>query len=275
LAELELATAKNEWEQAEALAQSNVGATNRDLKFESGLVLAALAGRRGEVEAASRALDRLLQDSPSPFWTDVARLARVYLRTLAAIDPKLAPGTAPGDTSTSAWIVRGIAAAADADVQAAARCRAAIESKRLAEQRRYAVDTALLKGWTDFAEGHWDEVTSDLGGATTGGPGPWFTGRPAIRWLVARAHEQAGRREEAVLAYELVLDPTRLHHDAWPWRALLGPFAHQRLAILYAQMGRQDDARRHLEALEQAWKNPDRASSLLRRGAAPSAGCRV
>ena len=257
LAELELATAKNEWEQAEALAQSNVSATNRDLKFESGLLLAALAGRRGEVDAASRALDRLLVDSPSPFWTDVARLARVYLRTLAGVDPKLAPGTAPGDTSTSAWIVRGIAAATDADARAAARCRAAIGSKRLAEQRRYAVDTALLQGWMDFAEGRWDEVTSNLGTATSGGPGPWFAGRPAIRWLVASAHEQAGRREEAVRAYELVLDPTHLHHDAWPWRALLGPFAHQRLAILYAQMGRQDDARRHLEALERAWQRPD------------------
>jgi hypothetical protein len=49
----------------------------------------------------------------------------------------------------------------------------------------------------------------------------------------------------------------------WTWRPLALPFAHQRLAVLYAQMGRGADAHRHLDALEACWKNPDAVATRL------------
>jgi hypothetical protein len=129
----------------------------------------------------------------------------------------------------------------------------------IAERRQYAVDEALLEGWIAFAEGRWDDVTIALGPAATSGPGPWFVGRPAIRWLVAQAHERAGRKEEAVRAYERVLDPTRQHHDVWTWSPLLWAFAQERLAVLNAEAAHPDAAKAHLEALEGAWQEADPA----------------
>jgi len=256
LARLELAVDSDDWEHAAELASANAAATNAGLRFESDLLLASLRAREGAVKTSMSRFEELARTAPNPFWSDLTRVAGVYLASMAG--QKLTqPAQAAGDTSTSGWIVRGIAAAASGDVATAKACRKAVDAKRLGERRRYAVDTSLLEGWIAFAEKRWDDVVVDLGTETTEGPGPWFVGRPAIRWLVAQAHERAGRTEDATRAYELVLDPRRQHHDVWTWRPLLGPFAHQRLAVLYAKSGHVDDAKRHLEALEKAWEAPD------------------
>jgi hypothetical protein len=167
--------------------------------------------------------------------------------------------SAPNDTTSEGWILRGIAAAASGDLDTAHRARQAVGRKPVAEKRRYAVDAALLDGWIAFAEKRWDDVTRTLEPSMTQGPGPWFVGRPAIRWLVAHAHERAGRTDDAIRAYQAVLDPTREHHDVWTWWAVLWPFAHERLAILEAGAGRMDEARKDLQELESAWSAADPA----------------
>ena len=131
------------------------------------------------------------------------------------------------------------------------------------ERRRYDVDGRVLQGWVDTAAGRWEAVVQGLEPAMTGGPGPWITGRLPVRWLVANAYERAGRLEDAARAYDLVLSSQRLHHDVWTWRALAGPFALQRLAVIDAKLGRKPDAQEHAQALREAWTQPDAALQPL------------
>jgi tetratricopeptide (TPR) repeat protein len=175
------------------------------------------------------------------------------------VKPNLGAALAAADTSTAAWVVRGVAAAAGGDSAAARKALAAARRKPSAERRRFETDIKLLEGWTEAMAGRWDEVVSLLDSPMTAGQGPWFTGRLPIRWLVATAQEKRGLLEQAAQAYELVLSPERLHHDVWTWRAALLPFAHQRLAILYMKLGKAPEAEKHAKALREVWADPDPA----------------
>ena len=269
LARLELAVSTEEWAQAESLATGlAAGAPGAAMRFQAGLVLASLRARSGAVEAASEAMTRLLVESPQPFWSDLGRMALVQLDVVRGMKPDLGATLTASDTSTAEWIVRGIAAAAGRDSATARRCLAAVRRKPAAERRRFETDTKLLEGWMEAGAGHWDEVVSLLDSPMTAGQGPWFTGRLPIRWLVAQAQEKSGNLEQAAQAYELVLSPERLHHDAWTWRAALQPFAHQRLAILYMRLDKRAEAEKNAQAFREAL-DPARPQPAPARGRGP------
>jgi hypothetical protein len=75
--------------------------------------------------------------------------------------------------------------------------------------------------------------------------------------LVAETYENAADLEKAAQAYELVLSPVRLADGELSQWGIVVPFAHQRLVLLYARMGRVEDARRHWEMFEKTFTDPD------------------
>ena len=109
-----------------------------------------------------------------------------------------------------------------------------------------------LRAWPVDTTGEvarWDEVVrvltpaalqgQELGSVSDG------VGRMPMRWLMAEAYDQLGRPDSAAAYLELVLSPARMSSEK---RTLLGipySFAHQRLVLLYARMGRLTDAQRH------------------------------
>ena len=82
-------------------------------------------------------------------------------------------------------------------------------------------------------------------------------GRVTLRWLVADAHENLGRPDSAAHYFEMVLSPSGRVDQEYFTRGIAFPFAHRRLVLLYAQMGRTEDARRHWELLRENVRNPD------------------
>ena len=75
-----------------------------------------------------------------------------------------------------------------------------------------------------------------------------------MRWFLADAFEQLDRPDSAAAYLERIWDQ--------PFRPPTGPdkpWAHRRLALLYARLGRIPDAERHLAAAEKALGRPDPA----------------
>lgn len=127
----------------------------------------------------------------------------------------------------------------------------------------YSVRVALLEGWGALRSGRTQEGKSQLRALAlqTGGPYyTWYENLDPIqqaRWLLAGIYEREGKPDSAAVCLELLLAPVGRYRDLIPWRGFHYSFAHQRLVLLYARMGQVDAARRHLEAFDKAFTNPD------------------
>ena len=78
------------------------------------------------------------------------------------------------------------------------------------------------------------------------------------RWLVAQAYERLGKPDSAAWYYQRVLDPVEaVRNEEILSRGVVFSFAHQRLVVLNARLGRIDDARRHWRILQATFTRPD------------------
>ena len=82
-------------------------------------------------------------------------------------------------------------------------------------------------------------------------------GMSAVRWLLADACEKLGHPDSAAVHLErIVSDPAPALQEAH-LRGIVVPFAHRRLGLLYARMGRIEDAKRHWQILTTTVRTPD------------------
>ena len=58
----------------------------------------------------------------------------------------------------------------------------------------------------------------------------------------AEAYARLGQPDSAIATMELLLRPTRMPGSAFALRGLAFPFAHRRLALWYAALGRRQQA---------------------------------
>jgi hypothetical protein len=76
----------------------------------------------------------------------------------------------------------------------------------------------------------------------------------SVRWFLADVFEQLGQPDSAAVLLERVVS------DPAPWdmaMSVLRTYAHRRLVLLYARMGRIDDARRHWQIFSATVRTPD------------------
>jgi eukaryotic-like serine/threonine-protein kinase len=262
-AELTLRLACATWASAESLATDvemdpAAGVTDRFMAQVAGASLPVI---RGEIDTSARALDGLLDSTPNPFWAYTLCLARLHLWVASGKTGERPDRAACIDTTTAGLIVGGIRAAALGDVAIARRTLTTIETRSTPDRRQYAVETNLLEAWIAASEGEWDRVVRLLEPSTMRGQGPDLTGRLPIRWLAADAEEKLGHLDAAASGFEQVLSPLRV---ASHWmgqeecvRAIYWPFAHQRLVLLYARLGRADLAEQHWKILQESFTHPD------------------
>ncbi len=80
----------------------------------------------------------------------------------------------------------------------------------------------------------------------------------AVRWFLADAFEQLGQPDSAAVYLErIVSDPAPTDQESH-LRGIAVPFAHRRLVLLYARMGRIEDAKRHWQIFTETCRTPDR-----------------
>lgn len=127
----------------------------------------------------------------------------------------------------------------------------------------YTVHIALLEGLSALGSGRSAEGKALLRPLALQTEGPYYAqfvdlgSRQKARWLMADVYEREGTPDSAAICLELLLAPVGKYRDLTDWRGFYFSFTHQRLVLLYARMGRLDDARRHWKAFAKAFDDPD------------------
>jgi tetratricopeptide (TPR) repeat protein len=265
-APMQFAAVAGQWAVAESLArtlQSAPGA-NEDVRYAAAANLGSAQASRGQVGTADQTLRQAQsaaehgRERTRLNWTrwDRLRLA-VFSRGLAA-DPG-APGA--WDSTTAGLVVRGAWAAAAGDTVLARRMVAIVRARSATDIARQGFfGSAIVEGWIAARAGRWQEVIRLLGPAALQGEARGYAvvqSAPLLRWLVADAYEHLDRPDSAAAYLERAIAPTPLGGTNFQQIRMASSFAHQRLVVLYARMGRLEDARRHWEAFSTTFTRPD------------------
>jgi tetratricopeptide (TPR) repeat protein len=173
--------------------------------------------------------------------------------------------TAPGepgrwDSTTTGLVTRGAWAAAAGDTATARRLMATIRTRSSADIARQGFTPAVLEAWIAARGGRWQDVLEDLGpAALQGEPLGYvqFQSAPLVRWLVAEAYERLGQPDSAAAYFERAIAPPPSGGVDFAHSRMASSFGHRRLALLYARLGRWQEARRHLEIFSETFARPD------------------
>ncbi len=254
-----LAGARGDWARIDSLCTAPAAeiASHPFVRRTASLVHITLHCRRGELRAAREdmAQERLRKDPDSQFLLTRASLGLTVIAGMPV--PRLDPRQA--DDSTAAGVItRSWRDALAGDLPAARRELAALRRRGADERARAGAAEVFLEASIAAAQNRWSEVLSLLGPTAARGDdfsGKWWWGRLGVtreRWLVAEAWEHTGPPDSAATAFERALEPPESQGAV-----IFPPYAHQRLVMIYARMGRREDAERHWEAFSTTFTNPD------------------
>ncbi len=253
------------WVAAESLANNQLHdptLQNATSPSAASLRLAEALAGRGALRASREAMLRAAQaaESVSPLLKDLAGRSLLFLanESQGGIEPPSMSWASdnPGESS----ILGGLTAVSAGDGTSARRFL--VEARRLPgmEERALGAAPILLEARIAGLDGRWTAVIDllrpvalrsvDLGAWV---PGTSTTTLLEARLTLADAFEEQGALDSAAVWLERVAnDPA-----TWAWAGIARPFAHLRLALLQARMGRFADAERHLAVLEHWWDRPD------------------
>ena len=260
-----IAVAAGQWPAAESLATTLRAnpAASEELRLDAEWMLAAAQAAHGQARAAERTL-RLVQSEAEalriPLLANRARWRRLQLalfsRGIAAV-----PGSpGPWDSTTTGLVTRGAWAAATGEIPSARRLLATIRTRSALDLARQGFLPAWLQGWIAAREDRWQEVVTSLGpAALQGEPVGYveFQSAPLVRWLVAEAYERLGRPDSAAAYFERAIAPPPAGGYDFAHIRMASSFGHRRLVMLYARMGRVEEARRHWLAFSEAFAHSD------------------
>jgi len=263
-----LAAAEGDWARVDSLGTALEAPTaSREMRRLGALAAASAAAARGEVLLADQALRRAegcegATPIPAARVSDqAAHRARLLLALVTGRRAGEPEGGWPRDSTVAALVTRGLWAAAGGDLPRTRRLLYEVRSRPADERRRAGADPTLLEGWLAMQSGRWDEAVRVLGPAARQGSEIGFpedrAGRVTLRWLMARAYEQLGRPDSAAVYLEMMLSPLGRVDQEHFARGIGFSFAHRELVLLYARMGRLEDARRHWEIFSATFTRPD------------------
>jgi len=226
--------------------------------------LASIQAVRGFLRTAAATFERAqnaahVSESRTTYENYVRR-GRLML-TLASDGVVKAPADdwAP-DSSTATLLSRGLVAAIAGDRVAAQRWLDAARARPSLEIAWQGATPQLLAARIAALTGRWDEAARLLRPVTSQpveiGMTIYPAGMTMVRWSLADAYEKLGHPDSAAICLERVVsDPAPPREDNVHGVAL--PFAHLRLVLLYARLGRVADAERHLAVVEKWFTTPD------------------
>ena len=164
------------------------------------------------------------------------------------------------DNTTAGLVTQGQWAAAAGDTASARRLLATIRTRSAPDIARQGFTPALVQAWIAARTGRWQEVQRELGSAAIQGEARGyvlFQSAPLVRWLVAEAYERMDSPDSAAAYFERAIAPAPAGGVEFAYPRMASAFGHRRLVLLYARVGRLQDARRHWEIFQQAFTTPD------------------
>jgi tetratricopeptide (TPR) repeat protein len=260
-----LAAASREWSGAESAAAGLVNSLDVDLRSQAEGILAAARASRGEVKGAEQVLLRPRSEAGLAGERLIVNQTR-WRRLLLALCSRgvTADLGAPGrwDSTTTGLVTRAAWAAAEGDTALARRLLAIVRTRSAPQISSQGFMPAIVQAWIAAQGGRWEEVVRDLGPSALQGEATGYVvlqSVPLALWLVAEAHEHLGQPDSAAAYFEraMVTPPIGDVNFFVPHQRMAMSFAHRRLVMLYARMGRLEDARRHWEIFSATFTRPD------------------
>ncbi len=248
---LQLASWSADWPAVDSLARS-LRAQSR-FRRDALLAQASVAAARGRVREALGTLDTLATERRG------LRLQDIVLRVVSGSPVS---GVEPAEDLPSLHpylqLLVALQAAAAGDTGAARGILTRVRS--LPPERRFQMDSlaTLIEAWLAASAGRPAEVVRLLQPrAEEGTPDYEITLTQVMHWSLADAYERQGRLDSAAAVLERLAAWQGLHGVFGVLRGLTHSFAHQRLVMLYARMGRPADARRHWQVFSTTFTESD------------------
>ena len=243
------------------LAEPGLDEGDRSIAF---LQLAEVQSARGAFKAAARTFERaeeVARAAPLPSSYQNRSWRGRLMLTIASESALPLPGGAwTDDSSTITLLTRGLRAAIVGDRPGAQRLLEAAQARWAhspPERAWQGATPELLEARIEALAGRWDEAARILRPVAAqrvefGTRIPGAAGMSTVRWFLADVFERLGQPDSAAVVLERVVS------DPAPWEfGTVAPFAHRRLVLLYARMGRLEDARRHWQIFSETVRTPD------------------
>ena len=259
IAELGLPLAEFEWKKVEEVAGRlrNDPDALRRARIWAGLALASVSAARGALDEAASTLEDVVQDAPSAYWSEIACFARLFLQMVRSQRSDLLVPCSE-DTTSAGLLLHGMVAASQGRVAEAELLLQQFRRRPAPDQRQYDASRRLLEARIAAHSGRWQDVVVLLEPLASVGPLPNVTGRRPLRWLLAEASERLDDTTGAARHYESLLVQTGSDIDLYN-SGITYAFARARLVILYANMGRIEQAQVHWKILNETCTSPDAA----------------
>jgi len=260
---MDVAAAAGQWSAAESLAAvlRRSPTSDDDIRADAGWTLAAAQASRGQVRAAEQTLRQVQSVAETTHEILRANLTRWDRLTLALFSQGIAADPGSWDSSTAGLVARGAWAAATGDTTLARRLLPTIRMRSAPDLARQGFfGPTMVEGWIAARSGRWQEVLRLLGPAALQGEAAGYVliqSAPLVRWLVAEAYERLDRPDSAASYYERAIAPLPVGGLNIPHSRMAFSFGHRRLVLLYARMGRLEEARRHWEIFSATFTRPD------------------
>jgi len=264
VARAQIAVAAGDWAAAESLGKALERLPEAAASDRIGISSLAVAlAARGSVRAAVQSLQREQRadaEGRRRVHLEHAKRGRLLLDTVSGRLNGVPEDVASSDTTALALVTQGLWEAAAGDTARARRLLARIRTRSVIEQNRQGSNPVLIEAWLAARARRFGETVRLLGPAALQGDDLGYvlsrSNRVLKRWLVAEAYEGLGRPDSAAAYFELVMSPigdTGALRDA----RIAYSYAHRRLVLLYARMGRLEEARRHWEIFSATFTRPD------------------
>ncbi|HET9252833.1 MAG TPA: hypothetical protein VFP58_12040, partial [Candidatus Eisenbacteria bacterium] len=271
VAPMMIAGAAGGWFAAESLAFALRGnpAVYEDHRLEAEWILAAAQASRGQVRLAEQTLRQVQSEAENASTTVVANRTRWRRLMIALFSRGVAAAPRDGgrwDSTTLGLVTRGAWAAAAGDTTSARRLLETMRARSEPDIARQGFTPAMVQGWIAARAGRWQDVMDILGPAALQGEprgNVQFQSAPLTRWLVAEAYERLGHPDSAAAYFERAIASPPDGGWDFAQSRMASSFGHQRLVLLYARMGRTEEARRHWEAFSLAFTRPDAEMARL------------
>ncbi len=247
-ARLRVAAWTAEWPAADSLAKRLLEQTkNRRLRMQALLAQASVAAARGRVREALG----IMVSCQCEFQELVLRMASGSPVTGAQ------RRTSPADTTINGQWLAALWAAASGDTAAARPFLTRVQGLPPEQRRGWDADATYVTALLAPAEGRPADLVRLLrplaDGRASGAP----VYAQAAQWSLAAAYERQGQLDSAAAQLERLAAWQGSRGGGGSMRGLTHSFAHQRLILLYARLGRIEDARRYWQVFSTTFTQPD------------------
>src|SRR5262249_1484661 len=149
------------------------------------------------------------------------------------------------DSTTAGLVVRGAWAAATGDSGLSRRLLVTIRRRSAPDLARQGFfGPQMVEAWLAARTGRWQDGLRLLGSAALQGEAGGYVSvqsAPLVRWLVAEAYERMDRPDSAAAYFERAIAVVPEGGTDFAQTRMASSFAHRRLVLLYARMGRLEE----------------------------------